>query len=106
MSSKIEMSYEKYMVIYWANLCRDNNLLIILNISMFFLSKGWFRGGYYYTFYSTGGCFLVAILSIIPLSFINRLWFYLVNLLVEFVGIYFLAASIIYWVRSGAHTSV
>ena len=105
MSSKIEMSYEKYMVIYWANLCRDNNLLIILNISMFFLS-GLVSSGYYYTFYSIGGCFLVAILSIIPLSFINRLWFYLLNLMVEFGGIYFLAASIIYWVRSGAHTSV
>jgi hypothetical protein len=43
MSSKIEMSYEKYRVIYWANLSRFNNLMIILNISMFFLS-GWFRG--------------------------------------------------------------
>ena len=105
MYSKIEMSYEKHMVIYWANLSRFNNLMIILNISMFFLS-GLVSRGYYYTFYSIGCCFLVAILAIIPLSFINRLWFYLVNLLVEFVGIYFLAASIIYWVRSGAHTSV
>lgn len=105
MYSKIEMSYEKYMVIYWANLCRINNLLIILNISMFFLS-GLVSRGYYYTFYSIGCCFLVTILAIIPLSFIHRLWFYLVNLLVEFVGIYFLAASITYWVRSGAHTSV
>jgi len=105
MYSKIEMSYEKYMVIYWANLSRFNNLMMILNISMFFLS-GLVSRGYYYTFYSIGCCFLVAILAIIPLSFINRLWFYLVNLLMEFVGIYFLTASIIYWVRNGTQASV
>ena len=104
MYSKTEMSYEKYMVIYWANLSRLNNLMIILNISMFFLS-GLVSRGYYYTFYSIGCCLIVAILAIIPLSFINRLWFYLVNLLIEFVGIYFLTASIIYWVRHEAHAS-
>ena len=104
MYSKTETSYEKYMVIYWANLSRLNNLMIILNISMFFLS-GLVSRGYYYTYYSIGCCFLVAILAIIPLSLINRLWFYLVNLLIEFVGIYFLTASIIYWVRNGAHAS-
>lgn len=104
MYSKIEMSYKKYMVIYWANLSRFNNLMIILNISMFFLS-GLVSKGYYYTFYSIGCCFLVAILAIIPLSHISRLWFYLVNLLVEFVGLYFLTASIIYWVQNGAHAS-
>jgi hypothetical protein len=46
MSSKIEMSYEKYRVIYRANLSRFNNLIIILNISMFFLS-GLVSRGYY-----------------------------------------------------------
>ena len=104
MYSKTEMSYEKYMVIYWANLSRLNNLMIILNISMFFLS-GLVSRGYYYTYYSIGCCFLVAILAIIPLSLISRLWFYLVNLLIEFVGIYFLTASIIYWVRTGAYAT-
>jgi len=105
MYSKIEMSYERNVVIYWANLSRLNDLMIVLNISMFFLS-GLVSRGYYYTFYSIGCCFLVAVLSIIPLSFINRLWFYLVNLLIEFVGIYFLTASIIYWVRNGAQVGV
>jgi len=99
--SNIEMSYEKYMVIYWASISRINNLMIILNIRMFFLS-GLVSRGYYYTFYSIGCCFLVAILAVIPLPVINRLWFYLVNLMMEFVGIYFLTASIIYWVSHGA----
>jgi len=105
MYSNIEMSYEKHVVIYWANLSRINNLMIILNISMFFLS-GLVSRGYYYTFYSIGCCFLVAILAVIPLPVIRRLWFYLMNLLIEFVGIYFLAASIIYWVRHEAHAII
>lgn len=105
MYSKIEMSCEEYVVIYWANLFRLNNLMIILNISMFFLS-GLVSRGYYYTFYSIGCCFIVAIMGIIPLSLIRRPWFYLVNLLIEFVGIYFFTASIIYWVRNGAHASI
>lgn len=105
MYSQIEKSYRKHVVIYWANLSRINNLMIALNISMFFLS-GLVSMGYYYTFYSIGCCFVVATLSIIPGSFINRLWFYLVSLLVEFVGIYFITASIIYWVRNGAQVSV
>jgi hypothetical protein len=105
MYSNIEMSYEKYMVTYWANLSRINNLMIVLNISIFFLS-GLVSMGYYYTFYSIGCCFLVAILSVIPLTFINRLWFYLVNLLMEIVGIYFLTTSVVYWVRHGARVIV
>jgi len=105
MYSKIEMSYEKSVVIYWAILSRINNLMVVLNISIFFLS-GLVSRGYYYTFYSIGCCFLVAMLAIIPLSFINRLWFYFVNLLIEFVGIYFLTASIIFWVRNGVQVSV
>lgn len=49
------------------------------------------------------GCFsVVAILTILPVTLINRLWFYLFNLLIEFVGIYFLIASIIYWVNTDA----
>jgi hypothetical protein len=105
MYSTMETSYQKYMVIYWANLSRINNLMIVLNISMFFLS-GLVSKGYYYTFYSIGCCFIVAILTIIPSWYIRRLWFYLVNLMIEFVGIYFLTASIIYWVRTGTRTSV
>ena len=102
MYSNTEISYEKYMVIYWANLSRINNLMIILNISMFFLS-GLISMGYYYTFYSIGCCFLVAILTVTPLPFINRLWFYIVHLLIESIGVYFLITSIVYWVRHGDH---
>ena len=100
MNFRIEEHFRNYRVILWANLSRLNNLLIIVNISMFFLS-GLVAEGYYFTFYSIGCFAFVAVLSILPLPLLGRLWFYLLNLLIEFVGIYFLVASIIYWVRAG-----
>ena len=100
MNFKMEEFFRDYRVILWANLTRLNNLLIIVNISMFFLS-GLVAEGYYFTFYSIGCFAFVAILSILPVPLIGRLWFYALNLLIEIVGIYFLIASIIYWVRAG-----
>jgi len=99
---RIDESFRNYMMIFWANLSRLNNLLIIVNITMFFLT-GLIAQGYFYTFYSIGCFAFVAILTIIPFPFIGRLWFYLLNLTVEFVGIYFLLASITYWVQTGGH---
>lgn len=88
-------------MIYWANLTRLNSLFIILNISMFFLS-GLVSGGYTYTFYSICCFFTVAIVTILPVASVGRLWFYLLNLICEVVGIYFFIASIAYWVNTGA----
>lgn len=94
-------SYDKYLVILWSNLSRLNNLFIILNISMFFLS-GLVSQGYTYTFYSIS-CFLtVAILTILPVAYVGRLWFYLLNCFIVVVGIYFFIASIAFWVSTGA----
>ena len=98
---KLDKAYREHMVIFWANLTRLNNLLIILNISMFFLS-GLVSRGYFYTFYSIGCFSIVAILTVLPFSLISRLWYYLLNFLVEMVGIYFLVSSVVYWVRAGA----
>ncbi len=100
MNFRIEEFFRDYRVILWANLTRLNNLLIIVNISMFFLS-GLVAEGYYFTFYAIGCFAFVAILSILHVPLIGRLWFYMLNLLIEFVGIYFLVASIIYWVQAG-----
>jgi len=102
---KFDESFRDNKVILWANLSRLNNLLIILNISMFFLT-GLVARGYYYTFFSLGCFSVVAILTLLPITLISRLWFYLFNLLVEFVGLYFLVASIIYWVNTGARVGI
>lgn len=100
MYSRLDEFYRNNMVTFWANLSRLNNLLIIINISMFFLS-GLVAQGYFYTFFSIGCFAVVAILMILPTPALGRLWYYLLNLLIELVGLYFLVASIIYWVRSG-----
>ncbi len=102
---RLDESFRNNKVILWASLTRLNNLLIILNISMFFLS-GLVARGYYYTFFSLGCFSVVAILTILPVTLINRLWFYLFNLLFELVGIYFLITSIIYWVNTGARLGI
>jgi hypothetical protein len=105
MYERLNASFGNYMPIFWANFSRLNNLLIIINISMFFLS-GLVSKGYFYTFYSIGCFSLVAILTILPFPFIGKLWFYCLNLLIELAGIYFLVASIVYWVRNGALLSI
>ena len=102
---RLDESFRNNMVILWANFSRLNNLLIILNISIFFLS-GLVSKGYFYTFYSISCFSVVAFITILPVNFISRLWFYLLNLLIEIVGIYFLVASIVYWVRAGAKLGI
>lgn len=99
MYSRFDEFYRNYMVTIWANLSRLNNLLIILNISIFFLS-GLVAQGYFYTFFSISCFAVVAILMILPTPALGRLWYYLLCLLIELVGLYFLVASIVYWVRT------
>jgi len=101
---KLDAAFRQHKIILWANLNRVNNLLIILNISIFFLT-GLVAQGYFYTFFSIGCFGIVAVLTILPVSFIGRFWYYLLNLLIELVGLYFLLASIIYWVNTGAQVS-
>jgi hypothetical protein len=84
--------------VYWNNLSRLNNLLVIMNISMFFLT-GLVSKGYYYTFYSLFFLGVVALGCIVPTRWVRRLGYYTVFLGVEITGLYFLAASIVFWVE-------
>ena len=93
-------SFEKQMTLHWNNLSRSTNLFIILNISMFFLTGMVINNGYYYTCYSLGLLLLVEIGLLIPLGLLNRFWFYLTFLAVELLALYFLVASIWYWVAN------
>lgn len=87
--------------VFWGNLSRLNNLLVIMNISMFFLT-GLVAKGYYYTFYSLICLGCVGVGLIIPTIWIKRLWYYGAFLIIELLGIYYLVASIIYWVQNGS----
>ena len=67
--------FESNDMIYWNNLSRLTNLLIISNFSLFFLTELVTRDRYYYTHLSLGFLFLVHIGLILPLGLLNRIWY-------------------------------
>jgi hypothetical protein len=73
-----------------------------LNISLFFLTDLVTRQGYYYTFYSLICLAAAAIGPLLPFGLLNRLWYYLAFMASEFAGVYFLVASIWYWVKTNS----
>ena len=89
----INDSFEQQMTVYWFNLSRVTNLLIILNISLFFLTELVTKQGYYYTYYSLLFLLIVEIGLIMPLGLLNRLWYYCIFLIFEFLGFYFLSQA-------------
>ena len=96
--NKINQGFIRESGYYWASLSRSNNLLIILNITLFFLTELVTKENYYFTFYSLLFLGLVSLGTLLPLGLLNRLWYYLVFLIFEFIGIYFFVTSVWYWV--------
>ena len=86
---------------FWSHLSRFNNLLVIMNISMFFLT-GLVAKGYYYTFYSLICLGAVGMGILVPTALIRRLWYYWIFFSVELLGLYYLVASMIYWINNSA----
>ncbi len=97
---RMSAAYRQDLGIYWSNLLRVNNLMVILNISLFFLT-GLVARGYYFTFISVGLLSLVALSTLIPLPCFRRLWYYLVCLGIELMAFYFLVSSAVYWIQMG-----
>ena len=93
-----QKQFERHYALLWTNLSRLNGLMIIANLSLFFLTRLVVEKGYYYTFYSLFCLGLVALFLLLPLGLFRRLWFYLCCLVLEGIGIYFLVASGWYWV--------
>jgi len=87
-------------VFFWTSLSRLNGLLVILNISMFFLT-GLVNRGYYYTCYSLIALSVVGLGVVLPTSLIRNLLYYYCFLFFEAAGVYFLVISIVYWIRYG-----
>lgn len=98
---EIQKAFDGTHANYWATLSRSNNLMVIMNISMFFLT-GLVSKGYYFTFYSLNCLFFVGVGVLVPTGLVRRLWYYWVFLCVEFLGLYFLVASVAYWVKNGS----
>ena len=98
--AKAETAFDADHVNFWSNLIRVNNLMVILNISMFFLT-GLVAQGYFYTFYSLICHGVVGIGALVPTALIRKLWYYWLFLIVELAGLYFFVASLVYWVENG-----
>jgi len=96
-----ENGFDVDHVNFWSHLSRFNNLLVIMNISMFFLT-GLVIKGYYYTFYSLICLGVVGMGVLVPTRLIRRLWYYWSFLGVELSGLYYLVASMIYWVKNSS----
>jgi hypothetical protein len=99
---QLENLFTSHADSHWAHLSRFNNLLIILNISLFFLTDLVIRQGYYDTYYSLLFLLLTAMGPLIGFGLLNRLWYYLIFVLSETAGSYFLVVSAWYWVRTNS----
>jgi hypothetical protein len=99
--SRLESGFDADHVNYWSSLSRFNNLMVIVNISMFFLT-GLVAKGYFFTFYSLICLGVVGVAALVPTLLIRRLWYYWIFLVVEFIGLYYLVASIVYWIQNGS----
>ncbi len=98
--NRMQLFFSQEYTTLWGNLSRFNNLMIIVNISMFFLT-GLVANGYYYTCYSLMLLSLVGTGGLIPTRLLRHLWYYGVFFLLECIALYFLAVSIIFWINQG-----
>ena len=95
---QLERSFEDQKIIYWSNLDRTSNILILLNFSLFFVSKLVITQGYYYTYYSLMFLAISKVGTLLPTGLLNRLWYYLMLLLFDLIATYYLVSSVWYWV--------
>lgn len=97
--NKLQLLFSSHQALYWSNLSRLNNLLVIVNISMFFLT-GLVARGYFYTCYSLICLGIVGMSAIVPTQLAGRLWYYWIFMLIEILGLYYLVASVLYWIEN------
>ena len=99
---RMEKRFLPFAENHWAHLSRLTNLLIILNISLFFITDLVTKYGYYYTFYSLFFLSLTAAGPLLPIGLLDRLWYYSLFLVSECVGVYFLVSSVWYWIKTSS----
>jgi len=98
MMNNLQTHFEKYHNIYWMNLSRFTALLIILNISLFFVTELVTRQGYYYTYFSLLALLVVEFALLVPVGLVDKLWYYGICLVAEIIALYFLVSSVWFWV--------
>lgn len=96
----IATCYSRDRSVYITNLARLANVLIVLNISLFFLTELVTLQGYYYTFYSLALLGLVYAGILIPHRWADRLWYYFFLLTLVSVAVYFVVISGWHWIAT------
>ena len=94
----LQTHFDNHNNIYWMNLSRFTALLIILNISLFFVTELVTRQGYYYTYFSLLALFAVEFALLVPVGLVDKLWYYGIFLAAEIIALYFLVSSVWFWV--------
>lgn len=74
-------------------------VLIILNISLFFLTALVTRQGYFYTYFSPAALLVVEMGLLVPVGPVDKLWYDAFYLGWEGVALYFLVSSVWYGVQ-------
>ena len=99
--AKQEQIFRGHKDALWGSLSRQNNMFMVANISLFFLT-GLVNKGYFYTFISLGCLAIAGVGMVVPVPVFARLWYYSTCLAFHLVGLYFLVSSVWYWVHTGA----
>jgi len=96
----LQTHFETHKNIYWMNLSRFTTLLIILNISLFFVTERVTRAGYHDTYFSPLALLAVAFALLVPVGLVDKLWYYGVYLMAESIALSFLIPSVWFWVKT------
>jgi len=96
---RVAQDFAAHYGTYWANLARLNNLVIVLNISLFFVTE-LVTQGYYYTYFSLALTGVVYLGLVIPLGRTGKVGYYFFYVLSELGAIYFVVVSIWYWITT------
>lgn len=97
--TRLDEHFARQQAIYWANLARTTGLMVILNVSLFFVTGLVTHQGYWYTYISLAALGAIYFLMLMPLGLTERLGTYVACLVLLAVAGYFLLASVVYWVR-------
>ena len=94
-------SFQEDHAIYWGHLSRTAGLLVMLNISLFFLNGALSCGGNYWPVKSLGFLAVAEGAMLWPHNVARRFGYYLALLALWLVAAGFFLASVVYWLRTG-----
>ena len=95
-------SFETDHAIYWPHLSRATGLLVMLNVSLFFLNDAVSCGGNYWPLKSLGLLVMVEVAMLWPHGLGRRFGYYAALMAFWLAALGFFIASVSYWLVIGA----